>query len=280
MNRKNEFLESCVVIDTETTQIIGDKTPELLELGYGLYVNGEWVINSELHNATIPITPETSFFNNITQSMVDGKPIFSENINPIPAATDHINPLVAVAHNASFDGLVMSQYGYNPEWICTLEIARKLFMNDEDILNLKQPYLRYKFGILVDADIVLHRTDGDVLICGHLLSILIDMLEVLDIVNDDSPYAPQIIEWLKIPAIVNKYDFGKYKGDIIMDTVDVSHLKWLLWGPMKDPSNPKSLPVMETMQVDSSFYNRHLYYTVLKAYNKRTNSNIRFEISA
>jgi exodeoxyribonuclease X len=230
MNRKEEFLKNCIVLDTETTSK-DYKVAEVIELGYAINVGGEWSSFVDLYKPQKPIEPAVSAITNITNGMVKTKPYFEDRTEDIKSVISAFaGEVVCIAHNAFYDKSVLERYAVTcPTWVCTLRLARKLYGNDPTVEQFNLPYLRYRFEILDPAYHVVnaHRADSDALVTGHLLSIFVDEMIARKVLKDDLPYVDQILNWLDEPVIVDTMPFGKHKGQKLVD-IPMSYWKWAL----------------------------------------------------
>lgn len=230
MNRKEEFLRNCIIVDTETTSK-DYKVAEVIELGYVIRAGEEWSTFVSMYKPHSPIEPEVSAVTNITNAMVKQMPNFEdckEDLSAIISA--FAGDAICVAHNAFYDKSVLARYAVTcPTWICTLRLARKLYGNDPTVTAHNLPYLRYRFEILDPAyhTINAHRADSDALVTAHLLSMFVDDMIARNILNEDMPYAPQIADWLDQPTITDTMPFGKHKGQKLVD-IPMSYWRWAL----------------------------------------------------
>ena len=71
MTFKEEFLQSCLILDTETTGT-DTNTVEIIESGFVIRDNGEWSMFQELHKPIkTPIPPLVEAITYITNEMVE-----------------------------------------------------------------------------------------------------------------------------------------------------------------------------------------------------------------
>ena len=232
MNNRTEFLQNCIVLDTETTSL-NFREAEVIELGYGIYVNDKWELFDKLYcPANGDVSHEISSVTHITQKMVQSKPFFGKSIN------EDLNPVLemiekngnVVAHNAFYDMNVLANYPMhklvNP-WLCTLRMSRKLYANDPTVTRFNLPYLRYRFELDIPEAMAHHRADSDAFMTGKLLEFLVDEMISQDIITVDSPLREQIEDWLIAPITITTFPFGKHKGKKLED-IPLSYYKWAL----------------------------------------------------
>lgn len=231
MNRKEEFLNDCIILDTETTSK-DYAAAEVIEYGYILRMNGEWQEFNTLHKPYEPITAEISAITNITNKMVAGEPYFEDMVDKVKETIEaYCGAATLVAHNSFYDMKVLENYGIDyPQWLCTMRIAKKLHHEDNTVTAFNLPYLRYRFEILEPADhpnIDAHRASADALVTAHLLEQSVDEMIELGVLTEDAPYAPQIQAWLDEPIVFDTMPMGKHKGKKLVD-VPMDYWKWAL----------------------------------------------------
>jgi exodeoxyribonuclease X len=230
MNRKEEFLKNCIVVDTETTSK-DYKVAEVIELGYAINTGAEWTTFVDMYKPHDSICPMVSSITNITNAMVKTKPYFENCVKDITSVIFAFGgDVVCVAHNAFYDKSVLARYSVtSPTWICTLRMAKKLWGNDPTVENFTLPYLRYRFGILDPAyhEINAHRADSDALVTGYFLEIMIDEMIARGLLTDDAPYIKQIDAWLDEPTLTDTMQFGKHKGQKLTE-IPMSYWRWAL----------------------------------------------------
>lgn len=252
---KDEFFKNCVVLDTETTDI-DYKVAEVIEYGYILNVDGNWQDFNELYKPMEDIKPECSAITNITNAMVKDKPHFNEAIMDTEALFLAMgDECICVAHNSFYDRKVLENYGIKqPRWLCTLDISRKLYHDDDSVSQHNLPYLRYRFGILDPAyhpDIDAHRASADALVTAILLEKMVAEMESRGILEPGVDYYDQITAWLDEPIIYDKMPFGKYKGKKL-SVVPMSYWTW-------------ALDNMDTLNEEHEKYDKHFAASVMAA---------------
>ena len=100
----DSFLEKTVVLDTETTNLYAEKA-EICELATATYNAGafSWMHSSSLFGTIHPIPPEASAKNNISKSMLAGKPTFGQKWNIAAEMLDQGKKTYYIAHNSEYD---------------------------------------------------------------------------------------------------------------------------------------------------------------------------------
>ncbi len=156
-----------VILDTETTgKVAGsDKIIELgmvafeydAETGQAFRILGSF---NQLEDPGMPIPPEATAVNGITDEMVAGKHIDDDAVADFMKDTS-----LVIAHNARFDrGFCEVRFPLfeNYAWGCSFE---EVAWDEEGLGSAKLEFIAYKFGLFYDA----HRAVSD---CRALLEIL------------------------------------------------------------------------------------------------------------
>lgn len=227
MSHKEDFLQSCIVLDTETTGK-DYKTAEVIETGFVIREDGEWIIFNELHSPVhSKIPPMVSSICYITNSMVEDKPAFIDAKDTFQSVVDGFANGYAVGHNYFYDMKVLQNHGINmpKNSICTWRMAKKIFNGMSEIESTSLPYLRFALELDVPIEMHCHRAGNDSFITGKLLEIMVDLMESSNLLDLDKPYGPQIAKWATAPIIYEKFPFGKHKGENV-DDVPVSYINW------------------------------------------------------
>jgi exodeoxyribonuclease X len=230
MSHKEEFLQSCLILDTETNSD-EYKIAEIVESGFVIRENDEWVIFQELHKPVDrPIPPKVESICYITNKMVEDRPSFIDSKDTFQAVVDGYTSGYLVAHNYFYDMKVLENHGINfsnHKWICTWRIAKKLFNGEETIAETGLPYLRFALDLDVPIEMYCHRAGNDSYITAKLLETLVDIMTEQGIIDPEQPYGPQILEWFIKPIIYENMPFGKHKGTKMKD-VPHSYWQWAM----------------------------------------------------
>lgn len=230
MSRKEEFLEKCLVLDTETNSD-DYKIAEIIESGFALREDKNWSLMQELHKPEIrPIPPKVESICYITNEMVENKGPFSDNRDIFQDIVDRYKDGYLVAHNHFYDMRVLGNHGIdttNHTWICTWRMAKKLFNDIDSIEETNLPYLRFALKLDVPIEMTCHRAGHDSFITGRLLEFFVDMMEESGLLNKDEPYGPQIAQWAAEPIIYERMPFGKHKGEK-MKSIPHSYWQWAM----------------------------------------------------
>jgi exodeoxyribonuclease X len=227
MSHKEDFLQSCLILDTETTGK-DYKTAEIIEAGFVIRDNDGWTMFQELHKPINgPIPPMVESITYITNEMVEDRPTFIESKEVFQTVIDGFANGYAVGHNYFYDMKVLQNHSISmpKESICTWRMAKKIFNNMPEIESTSLPYLRFALDLDVPLELHCHRAGHDSYITGKLLEVLVDMMEELEIIDVTQPYGPQIVAWAEAPIIYDRMPFGKHKGEL-MTEIPKSYWMW------------------------------------------------------
>jgi exodeoxyribonuclease X len=230
MSHKEDFLQSCLILDTETNSD-NYKIAEIIESGFVIRENHDWTIFQELHKPVDrPIPAKVESICYITNSMVEDKPAFVDSRDTFQEVVNGYSGGYLVAHNHFYDMRVLERHGIdttNHKWICSWRLAKKLFNGVESIEETNLPYLRFALELDIPIEMRCHRAGNDSLITAKLLEALIGYMEGMGLIDQNLPYGPQIYEYARSPIIYERMPFGKHKGEL-MDNIPVSYIQWSL----------------------------------------------------
>lgn len=237
MSKKQDFLNQCVAIDTETTGK-DFNSAEVIELGYTTAADAtnRQVTFAKLYAPSdLHIPYEVSAITHIDDNMICNEPQFSHEEVDLQLHTVFKNPIY-VAHNSYYDMKVLTRYGLddNCTWLCTLKLAEKLLKEEHRSFNL--PYLRYAMGLDVDNALACHRAGTDSLLTMRLLDCFVTIMEEQGIIVPGQDYLPQIQAFLAKPREIKTMPFGKYKGKPLKD---VPRTYWIWAIDNMDALNPE-----------------------------------------
>lgn len=227
MTYKEDFYQQCLIIDFETTGT-DYKTAEIIESGFCIRENNEWIIFQELHKPmTTKIPPMVESITYITNDMVGNSPTFINTKDTFQSVVDGFTDGYAVGHNYFYDMKVGQNHGIimPVNSICTWRMAKKLFNGVDDIESTTLPYLRFALELDVPIEMRCHRGGNDCFITGKLLEVMVDLMESSGLLDLDKPYGPQIAHWAAEPIIYSKFPFGKHKGENV-DDIPISYINW------------------------------------------------------
>ncbi|MDO8493054.1 MAG: 3'-5' exonuclease [bacterium] len=210
-----------IFLDTETTGI-DVKKDRLCQLCY--YKVGE-EIKANYYKPPFPIPVGAMSVHHITNEMVAYKPPFQRSPSH-EYLKEKLADHVMVAHNADFDAAILGNEGLQvPRKICTLRVAR--YLDDkEEIPEYKLQYLRYHFGLVLDAPA--HDAKGDVIVLYAVFGKLLELM--MKKIPDEESAIEEMVRISSRPTLVKRFKFGKYKGSLVSEvaTTDRGYLEWLL----------------------------------------------------
>src|SRR3989344_437797 len=218
-------MSKLIFFDTETT---GNTDKDFLcQIAYK---NGSENFTG-LYKPEIKIPPEASAVHHITNKMVADKPSFQQSgdLSKIKKLFEDQDSVV-VAHNATFDLLMIKKEGIEPKkFICTLRVAR--FLDPEEkIERYNLQYLRYLLEIEIDA--TAHDAMGDVLVLEKLFERLKNKIQKESEGENlgEDKVINKMIEISSHPSLLHTFKFGKYNGKRIEEVIkiDKGYLEWLL----------------------------------------------------
>jgi len=218
---------NLLFIDTETTG-----TEDEDRLCQVAYVYGKTRRNS-LFKPPLPIKTGAMATHHITNEMVEGSPPFIGSLDR--DILYNIRDAVFVAHNAPFDLGMLAKEGLVFEtWIDTLKVVKHL--DTEDTLESRSlQFLRYHYGVKVDA--VAHDAMGDVDVLIQVFEVLKQELMKAEEIGEDT-VLDRMIEISKLPSLIRRFRFGKHKGELLEKVAaqDPSYLRWLLREKKQEPA--------------------------------------------
>lgn len=230
-------IASCDVrilfLDTETTGP-DPATAELCEVAFllaeynGFTFTGKKQIFETLVKPSVPIPPEASAVNRISNKMVSDAPAaehFTEQIKKLTDQADFIS-----AHNLPYDYTILKrQYPslfnrFNSSMhIDTLRLSRQIW---QEIPSHALQALRYRFELDQDIQGEAHRALFDTELVQSLLHFSLKQNSCLDFQNNWK----FLVDFISSPLEVKIFTFGKYRGNLVEDTVvnDPDYIRWLL----------------------------------------------------
>lgn len=215
-------MNKLIFFDTETTG--NTEEDSLVQIAYK---SGDEKFTG-LYRPNKSIPPEASAVHHITNKMVADKPTFKESTDqPIIKKLFEDENSILVAHNAPFDLMIIKKEDINPsKFICTLRVARYLDKEDK-IERYNLQYLRYLFGIEIEA--TAHDALGDVLVLEKLFEkFKKDLMENESL--EEAEAIKKMIEVSSHPSLLRTFSFGKHNGKKIEEVLatDRGYLEWLL----------------------------------------------------
>lgn len=208
-----------IYLDTETTGV--NDEDRLCQLAYKTDQGHQM---DELFKPPIPIKFGAMATHHITEKMVAGMPAFAGSL----AQANLVQLLqvpqsVVVAHNADFDLGMLTKEGVQiPRYICTLKISRTLDTEGE-LESHKLQYLRYLYGMEIDAQA--HDAWGDILVLERLF--LLYWQKFQERFASPREIYQEMFRISQNSVLMPKMTFGKHKGLHFRD-IPKDYLQWMV----------------------------------------------------
>jgi len=230
-------------LDTETTGA-DPATAEVCEVAFllaeynGFSFTGEKQVFETLVKPSVPIPPEASAVNQISNRMVDNSPAAEEIAGQIKELTEQADYIAA--HNLPYDYEILNrQYPSlfkrfnNGMQIDTLRLSRHIW---QEIPSHSLQALRYRFDLDRNIQGEAHRALFDTELVQSLLHFSLKQESCLGLQNGWNA----LVDFIFSPLEVRIFTFGKYRGTLVEDTVarDPDYIRWLLkqkWLPEEHP---------------------------------------------
>lgn len=213
-------MNDLVFLDTETTgpDFMVDRLFQVSFLHNG-------TLKSQFFKPPVPISIKAQSITHITNKMVGDCEEFS--YSEMKKQLQKIFPEhILVAHNAAFDMDILMKEGIVIDrYICTLKVAR--FLDEEcEIPEYNLQYLRYYFGLEVEAGA--HDAAGDVKVLEAVFQVLYG--KMLQKYENHKAVIEKMIEISSRPTLFRQFNFGKHKGKLVEEvlTYDRPYMEWLL----------------------------------------------------
>ncbi len=271
---QDEYQESCdslnggyklIFFDTETTG--ASKDDQIIEIGAivedsdGNTKQYEELCGT-LDNKLIEV--DAMVTHGIRNEDIEGlepftKSSFYKDLDELNISSNYL-----IAHNLPFDKARLEYYGFKckAKLIDTLQCAKHLFEVGEELGEFEYPLPNYKlqtfryilftkkdeeleskkFNVSLNA----HRAIGDVVVLRMFFN---KLLERLDNALSFEDKLEQLVALSKEPVKVKKFNFGKYKGKLIVEVFeqDRGYLEWLFRDMTKQKNSGDS--------IDENMYN-------------------------
>ncbi len=266
---KEKGESKLIFFDTETTG--NGKDDEIIQIGAIVEdLNGNLIeYFDELCSSNKLIAPEAMATHGIRNEDLLGKKPFTQSTFWQKIDTFNRKQNYFIAHNLPFDLERLQFYGFRPKakLIDTLQCAKHLFKEDEilgeynyPLPNYKLQTFRYilfnkakeeaeakKFGITLQA----HSALSDVIILKMFFN---ELLKRVCQECTKKEALEKLVELSTKPVLVEKFKFGKYKGQKIQDivTLDRGYVEWLYNDMLKRQKNGES--VDENIFLSLKFY--------------------------
>lgn len=193
-----------------------------------LEVPKSWMVDPKM-----PIHPSAIAVHGIEDEELEGKPELSE---VLPELHDYIKDTVLVAHNIQFDlNMLPTLIETDNVKLDCLNFAKHIFkigdkgLKGQDLYSHKSQELRYWLDIKIDTmGLQAHRAAADILVTGEVFKqILLRFIE-----RTNATTLGELKEYIEAPLLVEKLNFGKFKGMNIEETVKEECKKsnnWFTW---------------------------------------------------
>jgi exodeoxyribonuclease X len=181
----------------------------------------------------VPISVKAMSITHITNAMVEGEPAF-EGSDFKKELENVLNSGVLVAHNARFDIAMLRSEGMEvPRHICTLRLVRYLDP-EQEIPEYNLQYLRYHYGVDVQADA--HSAEGDVMVLESVFNHLYALAAERSKTENRDEIIARMIDISSTPSTIGRFTFGKYSGETVIDVAknDRGYLEWFLRTKLQD----------------------------------------------
>ena len=213
-----------IFFDTETTG--NTESDRLCQIAWKK--EGNETLTDGMFKPPLPMSVESMAVCHITNKMLEDKPPFidSEIWHKFKDLNDD-KKNVLIAHNAKFDIGMLRREGIEiTQYIDTLKIARFVDRNGE-LPKYNLQYLRYFYGIEIDA--IAHDARGDILVLEAVFKFLSNQVSLLTGETGDD-LTQRMINISFEPFLIKTFTFGKYNGKNIADVAhdDPGYLMWLL----------------------------------------------------
>lgn len=216
-----------IYIDVETTGL--EENDRICSIGLIIYDKDATSAHKELIKPPKKIGPEASAVNHITNEMLhDAKEFEHSEIKNILENNNDYDTIL-IGHNVVFTLQMLKKEGFifNGAIIDTLKCTRSLIPECE---QFSLQFLRYELRLYRDEK----RLSDELRIELKAHEVLSDALHVrllhsyLKELADDE----RLQELSVNPVLIQKLNFGKYKGRFIEEIVmnDINYLNWLLNG--------------------------------------------------
>ena len=213
-------LPRLIFLDTETTGTEAG-TDKICQV---CFIEDE-TIRTEFFKPAFPIPVKAMSIHHITNKMVADKPAFVGSALQADLQ-QRLRDGILVAHNAPFDiGMLEAEGVKVNRFICTYRVAFALDTEDR-IPEYNLQYLRYHFGLEIEA--AAHDAEGDVRVLRGVFDVLLRQLSREK--GSDAAAIEAMVQISSQPMIFRKINFGKYRDHRLADLAvsDRAYLEWLL----------------------------------------------------
>jgi len=226
-------MSRLLFLDVEATGT--EDEDRLIQVGYR--IDGKDC--NELFKPRIPIKLPAMAVHHITEKMLADKEPFANSQTKQDLLRYNAEGDIFVAHNAKYDLGMLAKEGVTfNKHICTLKIARYI-NKDNRYENHQLQYLRYYYGIDIEA--VAHDAFGDIVVLEAVFAKLYDDFVAMEYGSNSGVVLDgvltRMIEISSQPSLINVFNFGKYNGKTVeqVASIDKGYLEWLLEAKTQKP---------------------------------------------
>lgn len=222
-------MSKLLFLDVEATGT--EDEDRLCQVAYRL----EDVDVNEFFKPPLPIKYTAMAVTHITNDMVADKPAFKGSETHTTLKKMGEDGVILVAHNAPYDLKMLAKEGVEfPRFIDTLKVVKHLD-EDSELENHQLQYLRYLYGVEIEA--TAHDAFGDILVLEAVFAILFDQMQRKHNIAGGQDVIEKMIEISTQPSLVRAIRFGKYNGKTVAEVakVDRGYLEWLLKEKKNNP---------------------------------------------
>ncbi|MER0170335.1 MAG: hypothetical protein DU489_06975 [Nitrosomonas sp.] len=219
-------MSKLLFLDVEATGT--EKEDRLIQVAYKI----EDDQCNKLFKPPVPIKLSAMAVHHTTEKMVADKEQFSHSQTKENLLRYNNEGAIFVAHNAKYDlGMLAKEGVVFNKHICTMKIARYI-NSDNRFENHQMQYLRYFYGIEIEA--TAHDAFGDILVLEQVFAKLYDDFVKKEYGNSNGVILDgvlnRMIEISMQPSLMTSFNFGKYNGKTVeqVASIDRGYLEWLL----------------------------------------------------
>lgn len=218
-------MDKLLFLDVEATGV--DAEDRLIQVA--CRVTGGIAVN-EFFKPPVPIKIPAMAVHHVTEKMIADKEAFKGSQTEEYLIDLFNQKYIFVAHNAKYDiGMLEKEGVFCKDYIDTLKVAR--YLDDGQFENHQLQYLRYFYGIEVEADA--HDAMGDITVLEALFWRLVGELMHKEPTWEIDDAIGFMITISLLPSKFKKFNFGKYYGATIEEVkaggFDGKGLSWMQW---------------------------------------------------
>lgn len=205
-------------IDTETTGT--EEGDRLLQVAFRL---GGFT-HTSLHNPGVPIRLMAMATHHITEEMVASEPPFAGSFAHRVLAPC-VDKVLFIAHNAPFDLKMFAKEGLEFQNVVDTLKVEKYLDFEAELECYKLQYLRYLYGMKVEA--TAHDALGDVLVLEQLFAHQLGRIMQAEGIGEEAA-VERMKEISSQPEVIRRLQFGKHKGMLVAEAFEKDR-GWFEW---------------------------------------------------